>query len=182
MTTPIQIHLAGVFRGGCRPVHNQAVLHVGPDSVGVSRFLAHKDGTCGQRGRERGRPRSASILIPCASRVPARDLQRGLIRSPSPLSGPAADQHAYGHPKWWAGLPVPAAPYSCGENWTGTASATSGDGRERTAPHSHSGAPVLAPVPVRGGVSPVARCLVTGAGGLQIAPRAAFSRGAAWAA
>jgi hypothetical protein len=38
---------------------------------------------------------------------------------------------AAGQNEWWAGLPVPAAPSSCGENWTGTASDTSGDRSER---------------------------------------------------
>ena len=33
------------------------------------------------------------------------------------------------HPGRWAGLPVPAAPLSCGENRTGTESVTSGDSR-----------------------------------------------------
>ena len=106
MMTDIQIHLAGVFLGGCRPFHNQAVLCVGPASVGVSRYLAHKDGTCGQRGRERGNPRSASILIPRASRVPARDLQRGLGRSPSPLLSGSAAVHY--HPGACDHAPVPA--------------------------------------------------------------------------
>ena len=76
MSAIAHIHLAGFSRGGCRPVHKQAVLCMGPASVGVSRILAHKDGTCGLRGRERGNPRSATISHPGApdlAPVPVRD-------------------------------------------------------------------------------------------------------------
>ena len=43
---------------------------------------------------------------------------------------------AYAHPEWWAGLPVPAAPFSCGENRTcgassGTAATCNRPGRKR---------------------------------------------------